>query len=232
MTTSIWAKLISCGGALPISSLLLHAQLKERYPSSCLKREANNKKKKSKDTHPHNVTILISRYKVIFDFVLLLQQQCTFKRRNYPHICCFCAYNTVAEQNNMHICMLSGVHVHICIEQAALGLSLSAACVFQAASPLCFCFLEEKPVVSNCICAQKMPLCLWMRATLLSGISRSCYCNSPSPCSLLHPLPGQNRCMDDDSFAFCPFHGPSLRASIPTPATVDFAMETGHGYHD
>lgn len=56
-----------------------------------------------------------------------------------------------------------------------------------------------------------------MRATLLSGVSRSCYCN---PVSLLLQLPGQHGLIDDALFVALVLHCEGLRASIPTPDTV------------
>ena len=50
------------------------------------------------------------------------------------------------------------IFAHVCIQRVALGLSITAACVYQAASPVWF--LEEMPVVSNHIPALKVLLCL------------------------------------------------------------------------
>lgn len=73
-----------------------------------------------------------------------------------------------------------------------------------------------------------------MGETLLSGISRSRYCNSFSVLCCSNSQDKTALLMTVAlHFALCvALVLPSgLRASIPTPATVDFAMKTGHGYH-
>lgn len=96
--------------------------------------------------------------------------------------------------------------------------------------------LEEKPaVLSNHIWARKRRFVWRMRETLLSGVSRSCYCNS---FSLLCCSNSQDETavlmmvvLHFALFMALVLPCAGLRAAIPTPAAVDFAMETGHGYH-
>lgn len=138
----------------------------------------------------------------------------------------------------VHSCLRLS-HLCTCLHSVSSP-SLTAACAYQAAS-LCSVspawILEEKPVLSNrsCSCGLRQCFVSRMRETLLSGISRSCYCNSVFPlcCSNSQDKTALLMVVVLHFALFMAFVLPcaGLRASIPTPAIADFAVETGHYYH-